>query len=238
MYVQWLLEFVWRIFIQGPLLIIEFFTKDNVLSNITSNIGFNIESDYGVINSLINVSIIFGISCLLMVIIFLFKLLKVVATSNHLYTKEQLISVIKDFCKTVIITLVFALVFQFVFVAIDLVINAFNEVYDKALSNKGSTTRTNKSAIENIPNILYEIITNQKPSEDNKYFLYPQENFLEKANSMNFMFSIILVNVFAFFLIWMVWSVYQKFLEILFLLYQIHTFWTGWKGMYNVSGSQ
>ena len=217
MYVQWLLEFVWRIFIQGPLLIIEFFTKDNVLSNITSNVGFNIESDYGLINSLINVSIIFGISCLLMVIIFLFKLLKVVATSNHLYTKEQLISVIKDFCKTVIITLVFALVFQFVFVAIDLVINAFNEVYDKALSNKGPTTGTNKSAIENIPNILYEIITNQKPSEDNKHFLYPQENFLEKANSMNFMFSIILVNVFAFFLIWMVWSVYQKFLEILFL---------------------
>ncbi len=216
MYVQWLLEFVWRIFIQGPLLIIEFFTKDNVLSNITSNIGFNIENDYGVINSLINVSVIFGIACFLMVIIFLCKLFKVVITSNHLYTKEQLFSVFKEFGKTIFVTLIFILVFQFTFVAIDLIINAFNEVYNKALANKQGNASNSQSAIGAIPNILYEIIANEKPKDGN-HFLFPPEKFLEKADSINFMFSIILVNMFAFFLIWMAWSIYQKFLEIFFL---------------------
>ncbi len=206
MYVQWLLEFVWRLFIQGPLLIINFFTSDNVLTNLTSNIGFNINSDYGIINSLISVSIVFSFALVLIIFVFLYKLFKVMITSNHNYTKIQLIEVFKEFAKTILITLVFVLIFQLVFACFDVLMNVFNKVYDKA------NTKSNF-----ITNILYSLITGQNLTKDNQYFLFPDKNFLTIMDSMNFLVSIILVMSFAFFLIWMVWSIYQKMLEIMFL---------------------
>ena len=206
MYVQWLLEFVWRIFIQGPLLIINFFTNDNVLTNLTSNIWFNINSDYGVINSLINVSIVFSFALILIIFVFLYKLFKVMITSNHSYTKIQLIEVFKEFSKTILITLVFVLIFQFVFASFDVLMNVFNKVYDKTNMKTSFIT-----------NILYSLITSESLSKNNPYFLFPENDFLTKMDSMNFIASIVLVMSFAFFLIWMVWSVYQKMLEIMFL---------------------
>ncbi len=213
MYVQWLLEFIWRIFIQGPLLIINFFTKDNVISKITSNIGFNIDNDLGIINALINTSIIFLFVSIIMLAVFVVKICKVIITSNHYYTKEQLIHVLKEFGKTILISLMFIVVFELIFSLFDIFIEALNQVYDKNL--KASGKHGHSYDIINLPEILYKIISGEEKVSPN--FLFPKEAFLTKMDNINFLSAIILVFAFAFFLIWMVWSIYQKFLEIIFL---------------------
>ena len=217
MYVQWLLEFVWRIFIQGPLLIINFFTTNGNINNLLSNIGFTLntsETLTSVINITIVISIIMSIFAALFVIIFVFKIFKVLIVSNNENTKMEIIELSKEFLKTLCFIFIFTLFFSFIFILFDVLFQVMNEVGENLMNNLGSSGEN--ITIENIPSRLYWILTGLELG-NNTNFLPPSNDFLSTANSMNFLFSIILVVSFSFILIWIVWSMFQKMIEIVFL---------------------
>ncbi len=217
MYVQWLLEFVWRIFIQGPLLIINFFTTNGNINNLLLNVGFTSntsETLTSIINITIVISIIMSIFALLFVVIFIFKIFKVLISSNDENIKFQIIELSKEFLRVICLTFLFTLFFSVVFILFDVLFQAMNEVGETLINN--SNQGLEGGTIESIPSRLYWILTGLELG-DNSIFLPPSNDFLTTANTMNFMFAIILVVSFSFVLVWMIWSIFQKMIEIIFL---------------------
>lgn len=227
MYVQWLLEFVWRIFIQGPLLIINFFTTNGNINKILENVGF-VPTESNSLNSIINISVVISIiisfAAILITCIFIFKLFKVVA-SREIIIKYQLIEIVKELFKIIVLTFIFSIFFGVIFILFDTLFTLLNEAGEKIINQVGVNET---SSIEKIPSILYYIISGVEYT-NNENFLFPN-NFLESANSMNFLFSIILVLVFSFSLIYIIWSIFQKMIEIIFLYITLPiTFATGFE---------
>ncbi len=212
MYVQWLLEFVWRIFIQGPLLVINFFTSDKNIYNIFSNTSF-FNGTNSIINISIVLSILIAISAVFIVITFIYKLFKILILSNGgEYTKIQIVETMKEFAKVIFFIFLFVLFFGTLFFLFDVLFMALNDASEQIITSNGESNN-----ISNIPSILYYLITGIPNSANNSNFLFPDSNYLETANSMNFLISIIFVVSFSLFLIWNIWSIFQKMLEIMFL---------------------
>ena len=189
-------------------MVIDFFTNSGALNKISSSISFN-GKDLGVINSFINISIVLSFAAALFILIFIYKVGKIIITSRSGLIKSNIIDAVKEFGKLIVIMLVFVVVFQLIFLLFDV----FERVFDKAYN---SIENSNNGTIEKIPHIMYELITNGSTPEKDQNFLFPS-CFLDKANSMNFIVSILYVLTFSGFLVWIVWSIFQKMIEIFFL---------------------
>lgn len=199
-------------------MVVNFFITNNNIQNIFFNIKFT-DQQSDILNSIINISSILSIillfSSVFLIVIFLYKLFKAVIIYNDEISKIQIFEVLKEFFKVLFLTFTFILTFGVLFFIFDSLFLLFNKLCNFILDNVSNGE--DGGTIENISSILYWIITGVEQNVDNNpNFLYPQ-NYLETANGMNFLISIIFIISFSFFLIWMVWMVFQKMLEIIFL---------------------
>lgn len=210
MYVFWLVEFVWRIFIQGPLLLIKFFTKNiNKLLTLYIFKGGSTTINNPAIEALITYSFFVTIGSMLIILVYIYHLLRILVNNDILNPKIQIINATKHFFKILIILIVFPLI-MYAALALFATIAGIIERRFNAVDKVSGVSNWN------IAEMLYRIITNADPSEKvDKNFLIP--NDISKIDTMNLIVSIALVLSFSGFLLWIIWSIFQKLIEIFFM---------------------
>lgn len=210
MYVFWLVEFVWRIFIQGPLLLIRFFTKNiNKLLTLYIFKGGSSTINNPAIETLITYSFFVSIGAMLIILVYIYHLLKILANSEIINPKIQVIQATKHFFKILIILIIFPLVMYAGLVLFAIISGVIERRFN-------AVDKTSNVLNWNIADMLYRIITNIEDIDKvDKNFLIP--NNISKIDSMNLLVSIALVLSFSGFLLWIIWSTFQKLIEIFFM---------------------
>ncbi len=223
MYVQWLLEFLWRITVQGPLLFIQFLTGDNFKTGslFTFTIQYSDESKYFV--SYLSFPIFMGISLLILFCAFLIRIAYITAKSNGMTTKYEIMNMLKRVGIFIAIILCLSLLLSLLFLIMDQI--------NVAITKTFQSTTTDKLNNHSFSDYIYISLFNGKlhwtdvnTAAKNNYF-YPEHFSIvdgdQKGNTLNFLVIILFVLSIAGFLFWMVYTVFQKMLEILFLSFAL-----------------
>ncbi len=219
MYVQWLLEFLWRVFVQGPLLFIQFLTGDNLKTGglFSFTIQYSAESKYFV--SYLSFSIFMAISLLILFSAFLIRIAYITAKSNGMTTKYEIIQLLKRAGVFVCIILCLSLLLGLLFFLMDQINVAITKTFTPIGADKFST--------HSFSDYIYKTLFNNSITWDGvsvaknaNYFVPSQFSIIDgdkNGNALNFIVIILFVFAIAGFLFWMVYTVFQKMLEILFL---------------------
>lgn len=231
MYVQWLLEFVWRIFVQGPLLFIDFLTGDNFKTGgiFSFNLSYTTNANHFI--GYLSFPIFMGIALIVLFCCFLLRIAHITATSKEMTTKYEIIQTIKKSIIFCCIILMISLILPVVLIIMDqinvAIFKAMNTYYKDIFINHPQS---------NLSHYVYAtlISTNYPGNQDGgiwiqvdkayaAHFFYPEHFSIigenAKGNTTNFIISIIFVIMISWFLVWMVWNVTQKMIEIVFLMY-------------------
>lgn len=232
MYVQWLLEFVWRIFIQGPLLFIDFLTGDNLKSGSLFTFNVNLVNSNHFINYL-SFPIFMGISLIVLFICFCLRIAYITIKANGHTSKYEIIKSFKKLMMFSSLILFISLLVPVILWLMDQLNLGINKVlqpnYHEVFINHPNanlsdyvylTMMRNALASHDGPDLWTDVAAAHK-----HHFFYPEHFSIISSNApgnkVNFFVSIIFSLSVLWFLLWMVWNVFQKILEVFFLCYSL-----------------
>lgn len=213
MYVNWLLDFIWRIFVQGPLMIINSIT--DVFEAIFALksfdlIGTNKKLDFASATKGYLLTGTFIMAFIL--IIFLVQFILVFISESGLI-KEKIIKTSKRLFKSFFLILLTPFLIMLFSLILDQVILAFSKVFFDSYKTKyGSSLAKSLYDVgywgdkSNVPNVS---ITSEAS------FAPPSYEYLRKYN---FALQILSVNFTMVLLVYMAWTFLQKIIEI-FIIY-------------------
>ncbi|MGL4343172.1 MAG: Mbov_0396 family ICE element transmembrane protein [Metamycoplasmataceae bacterium] len=214
MYVNWLLDFVWRIFIQGPLMIINSFS--NVLKNIFGLKFFDVVTtgDSGISNTIISYALSAAFVAAFCLIVFLFQFI-VIFLSEKGYFKYRIINSFKRLSLSFFLILlvpIFMMIFALIF---DQILLIFNNIWFGI---------GNEDPGKSIATLLYDVgyweSGNVPIPGGNISFAPPAYEYLIKYN---FTLQIFVVNFTMIVVLYFSWNFLQKIIEI-FMLYITYPF--------------
>lgn len=195
MYIWWLLEFVWRIFIQGPLLIIDFISK-NISNFIFIKVDFVSENNLKLFNYAVVAGVAFALMAIVLVVQFLY-----IFSINEGSVKERMQKSFANLGKSLLILLFLPVILFVCLILFNVIVEFIEEIL-------------NISKTSTLADGLYKLIVGTNAVAGNS-FLPPVNEKLEK---LNFVFAIFLVWSVLIVIFWIAFSFIQKIIEA-FILY-------------------
>ncbi len=221
MYVQWLLEFLWRIFIQGPLLLIKFLTGDNFTNGALFNFYVNDKPGNEHYWSYLSLPLYTGIAMLLLFICFVLRIAMLTIRANGYTSKKDFADAFKRLLIFSAITFCLSIAISLVLAAMDAINNSITDIFLK------SKKINQDMKVHDFSSYVYFCIFNgslswtEVSADGVKDFFNPDRfqitSGLKPGDKINFIVAIMFVLTISCFLMWMIWTIFQKSLEIIFL---------------------